>query len=53
MTWFVTSLRENPELAVFLTLALGFVIGGPGSGASVSATWWGRSSPASSSASST
>jgi putative transport protein len=25
--WFVTSLRENPELAVFLTLALGFVIG--------------------------
>ena len=27
MTWFVTSLRENPELAIFLTLALGFVIG--------------------------
>jgi len=27
MTWFVTSLRENPELAVFLTLAIGFVIG--------------------------
>ena len=27
MTWFVTSLRENPELAIFLTLAVGFVIG--------------------------
>jgi putative transport protein len=27
MTWFVTSLRENPELAIFLTLAIGFVIG--------------------------
>ncbi len=27
MTWFATSLRENPELAIFLTLALGFVIG--------------------------
>ena len=27
MSFFVTSLRENPELAVFLTLALGFVIG--------------------------
>ena len=27
MTWFVASLRENPELAIFLTLALGFVIG--------------------------
>ena len=27
MSWFVTSLRENPELAVFLTLAIGFVIG--------------------------
>src|SRR5512139_950532 len=27
MTWFVTSLRENPELAVFLTLAIGFAIG--------------------------
>jgi putative transport protein len=27
MTWFVISLRENPELAIFLTLALGFVIG--------------------------
>jgi len=25
--WFVASLRENPELAIFLTLALGFVIG--------------------------
>jgi putative transport protein len=25
--WFVTSLRENPELAIFLTLALGFVLG--------------------------
>jgi hypothetical protein len=24
---FVTALRENPELAIFLTLALGFVIG--------------------------
>jgi len=27
MSWFVASLRENPELAIFLTLALGFVIG--------------------------
>jgi len=27
MDWFVTSLRENPELAIFLTLALGFVLG--------------------------
>jgi putative transport protein len=27
MTWFVTSLRENPELAVFLTLAIGFALG--------------------------
>jgi putative transport protein len=27
MAWFVASLRENPELAIFLTLALGFVIG--------------------------
>jgi putative transport protein len=27
VTWFVTSLRENPELAIFLTLAIGFVIG--------------------------
>jgi putative transport protein len=27
MNWFVTSLRENPELAIFLTLALGFTIG--------------------------
>jgi putative transport protein len=27
MHWFVTSLRENPELAIFLTLAVGFVIG--------------------------
>ena len=27
MNWFVTSLRENPELAIFLTLAIGFVIG--------------------------
>ena len=27
MRWFVTSLRENPELAIFLTLAIGFVIG--------------------------
>ena len=23
MTWFVTPLRENPELAIFLTLAWG------------------------------
>ena len=28
MHWFVTSLRENPELAIFLTLALGFALGG-------------------------
>jgi putative transport protein len=27
MSWFVTSLRENPELAIFLTLAIGFGIG--------------------------
>src|SRR5688500_8074662 len=27
MEWFVASLRENPELAIFLTLALGFLIG--------------------------
>ena len=27
MSWIVTSLRENPELAIFLTLAVGFVIG--------------------------
>jgi putative transport protein len=27
MTWFVTALRQNPELAIFLTLALGFLIG--------------------------
>jgi putative transport protein len=27
MSWLVTTLRENPELALFLTLALGFVIG--------------------------
>ena len=26
MDWFTTTLRENPELAIFLTLALGFVI---------------------------
>jgi len=27
MTYFVTALRQNPELAIFLTLALGFLIG--------------------------
>ncbi|MGE5200146.1 MAG: aspartate-alanine antiporter [Rhodospirillaceae bacterium] len=27
MSFFVTALRENPELAIFLTLAVGFVIG--------------------------
>ncbi len=27
MDWFVRSLRENPELAIFLTLAVGFVLG--------------------------
>jgi putative transport protein len=27
MAWFVASIRENPELAIFLTLAIGFVIG--------------------------
>jgi putative transport protein len=27
MSWFVSSLRENPELAIFLTLAFGFVLG--------------------------
>jgi len=27
LDWLTTTLRENPELALFLTLALGFVIG--------------------------
>jgi putative transport protein len=27
MGWIVASIRENPELAIFLTLAMGFVIG--------------------------
>jgi putative transport protein len=27
MDWLVATLRENPELAIFLTLAIGFVIG--------------------------
>ena len=27
MTWFIRALRENPELAIFLTLAIGFLIG--------------------------
>jgi putative transport protein len=27
MYWFVGSLRENPELVIFLTLAIGFAIG--------------------------
>jgi len=27
MDWFTNALRENPELALFLTLAIGFVIG--------------------------
>src|SRR5262245_16014337 len=27
MTWFVNALRHNPELAIFLTLSLGFLIG--------------------------
>jgi putative transport protein len=27
MDWLVTSIRENPELAVFLTLAIGFAVG--------------------------
>jgi putative transport protein len=27
MTWIVQSIRENPELAIFLTLAIGFVLG--------------------------
>ena len=27
MQWFVAALRENPELAIFLTLALGFALG--------------------------
>lgn len=27
MSYFVTSIRENPELAIFLTLAIGFMIG--------------------------
>src|SRR5215469_5260772 len=28
MHWFVETLRENPEIAIFLALALGFLIGG-------------------------
>ena len=27
MDYFLTALRQNPELAVFLTLALGFALG--------------------------
>jgi putative transport protein len=27
VTWLVTALRQNPELAIFLTLALGFLLG--------------------------
>jgi putative transport protein len=27
MSWFITALRDNPELAIFLTLALGFFVG--------------------------
>jgi putative transport protein len=27
MGWVVTSIRENPELAIFLTLAIGFLVG--------------------------
>ena len=27
MDYFVTALRDNPELAIFLTLAVGFAIG--------------------------
>ena len=27
MSWIVRSIRENPELAIFLTLAIGFVLG--------------------------
>ncbi|HXY41893.1 MAG TPA: aspartate-alanine antiporter, partial [Vicinamibacteria bacterium] len=27
MRWIADSLRHNPELAIFLTLALGFVLG--------------------------
>lgn len=27
MTWFANALRQNPELAIFLTLALGFLVG--------------------------
>ncbi|HEX6811160.1 MAG TPA: aspartate-alanine antiporter [Planctomycetota bacterium] len=29
MSWFVDALRNNPELAIFATLALGFLIGKP------------------------
>ncbi len=28
MNWFVSTLREYPEIAIFLTLALGFLVGG-------------------------
>jgi len=27
VSWFVDALRHNPELAIFLTLALGFAVG--------------------------
>ena len=27
MSWIVAALRHNPELAIFLTLALGFLVG--------------------------
>ena len=53
MDWFVTSLRENPELAIFLTLAIGFTIGRFRFGTSASAPSSGRCWRASSSASST
>ena len=28
MTWLVETLRRYPEIAIFLTLAIGFLIGG-------------------------
>ena len=42
MSYLLTSLREHPELAIFLTLAIGFVIGRIKIGSSNSATCWVR-----------
>jgi len=51
MDYFVKALQEHPELAVFLVLAMGFLIGRLKIGRSVSAPWWGPCWRASSSGS--